>query len=348
MLRRLAFPSVLIVLLFAAASVVRAQSPSAAPAPPAPASASSVAVDLGPTPATPSNTPSSAAPPDTHAPAVSEQSSTKGFSYATSFTGDHDSTTGWATVMDSSVSYDFNRVFGVTLGMPLYMSHNGYDSNVVVRGNKVPPLITTYNALGDLYLDLKFSAPDSWIGYKATLAGTGPTGDTSSGISTGRPTFDLNNHLEHAWGFFTPLAEFGFGDSSALVNRRVRRPYTTLGPLSHFKAGADFEFLKAFDFQVAGYEDLPVGNQKIYSHLFRKLKTPIVLPGGKVKRYRLVRVDTGDGILEDNGVTNTMTISLGKHVDLSGIYQRSLRQSLDIVQFGIGFHFGRSSGKTSL
>jgi hypothetical protein len=346
--RRLVFPSVLIVVLVAATSVVPAQSPSATPATPAPASAASVAADLGPTSPTPSNTPASAAPPDTHAPAVPEPTTTKGFSYATSFTGDHDSTTGWSTVMDSSVSYDFNRIFGVTLGMPLYLSHNGYNSDVVVRGNKVPPLITTYNALGDLYLDLKLSAPDSWVGYQATLAGTAPTGDTSSGISTGRPTFDLNNHMEHAWGFFTPLAEFGFGDSSALVNRRVRRPYTTLGPLSHFKAGADFAFLKAFDFQVAGYEDLPVGNQKVYSHLFRKLKTPIVLAGGRVKRYRLLRVDTGDGILEDNGLSNTMTISLGKHVDLSGIYQRSLRQSLDTVQFGIGFHFGRSSGKTSL
>lgn len=250
--------------------------------------------------------------------------------------------------MDSNVTYDFNRIFGVTLGMPFYLSHNGYDSSVAVRGNNVPPLITTYNALGDLYLDLKFSAPESWIGYKATIAGTAPTGDTSSGISTGRAMFDLNNHMEHAWGFFIPLAEFGFGDSSALVDRRVRRPYTTLGPLSHFKAGADFAFLKAFDFQTAGYEDLPVGNQKVYSRLFRKLKTPITLPSGKIKRYRVVRVDTGDGILEDNGLTNTLTISLGKHVDLSGIYQRSLRQSLDTVQFGIGFHFGKSSGKTSL
>ena len=346
MLHRFVFPSVLASLLVGT-SLLLSQTP-AAPVPASGSSSSPEVASASPAPSDARTSATTASAPEEKPAAVPGPTTTRGFSYTTTFTGDHDSTTGWSTVMDSSVSYDFNRIFGVTLGMPWYLSHNGYDSNVVVRGNKVPPLITTYNALGDLYLDLKLSAPDSWVGYKATLAGTAPTGDTSSGISTGRATFDLNNHMEHTWAFFTPLAEFGFGDSSALVNRRVRSPYTTLGPLSHFKAGAGFAFLKAFDFEVAGYEDLPVGNQKVYSHLFRKLKTPIILPGGRVKRYRLVRVDTGDGILEDNGLTNTMTISLGKHVDLCGIYQRSLRQSLDTVQFGVGFHFGRSSGKGSL
>src|SRR5215471_603201 len=364
MSRRFVFPSIL-VSVFATTSLVLAQAPgsparasrdgveapaSTPPAAPAQSSAGPLSADLKAASPEPANTPAGTTPPGTteaKAP-VPEQTPTRGLSYSSNFTGAHDSATGWSSIMDASMGYDFNRVFGVTLGMPLYMSHNGYDSNVVVKGKNVPPLVTTYNALGDLYLDLKFSAPDSWIGYKATIAGTAPTGDTSSGISTGRPTFDLNNHMEHTWGFFTPLADFGFGDSSALVDRKVKRPYTTLGPLSHYKAGADFAFLKAFDFETAGYEDLPVGNQKVYSHLFRKLKTPITLPSGKVKRYRSVRVDTGDGILEDNGLTNTLTISLGKHVDLSGIYQRSLRQSLDTVQFGVDFHFGKSSGKTSL
>ena len=172
-----------------------------------------------------------------------------GFSTYTSVAGSHDSSSGWSTVLDSSVRYDFNSAFGMELGVPVYLMHNGVDSSVVVKANTNPPLVTTYNSLGDVALTLNFAAPTSWIGYRSAIIGTGPTGDTSYGISTGRPTFDLNNHFEHSFDRVTPLLEFGIGDSSALVNKRVRRPYTTLGPLSHFKAGTAFDLVKGFSFR---------------------------------------------------------------------------------------------------
>jgi hypothetical protein len=286
--------------------------------------------------------------PETPAPSQSPVAPevVKGFSSYTQFQASHDSSSGWSTVANSSIHYDFNKIFGVELGVPFYLSHNGFDSNVIVRGNNNPPPVTTYGSLGDAYLSLNFSAPGSWIGYKATITGTAPTGDTSSGISTGRATFDLNNHFEHAFGFFTPLVEFGMGDSSALVNKRVRRPYTTLGPLSHFKAGGGFDFLKYFNFQMTGYENLPIGDQKVYSHLFVRRKNGSIIrlgADGKKHRFALVAVDTGQGILEDNGLTSVFSINVGKHVDLSATYNRSLRQSLDTVEFGIGYRFGKSS-----
>ncbi len=273
----------------------------------------------------------------------------RGFTFTTSITGNHDSSSGWSNIVDSSARYDFNRVFGVELGMPYYMSHNGYSSTVVTRINVNPPLVTTYNSLGDLYLKLHFAAPDTNFGYNATITGTAPTGDTSTGISTGRPTFDLNNHFEHGFAFLTPFAELGIGDSSALINHRVRRPYTTLGPISHYKAGASFDFLKFFNFEGSAYEDLPIGDQKVFSHLFVPSKTGRVIRtiNGKTRRFARTTVDTGQGILEDNGLSSELTVNVGQHMALTGSYERSLRQSMDTVAVGMSFTFGRAAQEPS-
>ncbi len=277
------------------------------------------------------------------------EASDRGFTFSSNFSGNHDSSSGWSSVIDSSVRYDFNKVFGVELGMPYYLAHNGYSSTVVARINTTPPLITTYNALGDLYLKLHFAAPETSFGYSATITGTAPTGDTSSGISTGRPTFDLNNHFEHSFAFLAPFAELGIGDSSALINHRVRRPYTTLGPVSHYKAGASFDFLKFFNFEGSAYEDLPIGDQKVYSHLFLPSKTGRLVRtiNGKTRRFARATVDTGQGILEDNGLSSTLSINVGSHIALTGSYERSLRQSMDTVAFGMSFTFGRAAQKPS-
>ncbi len=286
--------------------------------------------------------------------------------------------------MDSSMRYDFNNVFGVELGVPYYMMHNGYRSTAVARSTTIkPPLVNTYNALGDMYLRLHFAAPNTSFHYAAMLTGTAPTGDTSSGISTGRPTFDLNNHIEHTFGFFTPMAEFGIGDSSALIDQRVsepyaayasllgnnnranlgsginpilltlmnqqiRSPYTTLGPVSHYRAGATFDFLRIFSFTPSAYEDLPMGNQKVYSHLFIPSKTGTlvqIINGRRVPGYESVKEIKGQGILEDNGLTGDITISLSRHMALVGTYQHSLRQHLDTIAFGVSFTFGKYARK---
>jgi len=295
-------------------------------------------------------------------------SSNRGFSWFTTVTGSHDSFSGWSSVVDSSMRYDFSSVFGVELGMPYYTTHNGYKSTVTARSQVKPRLASSYNSLGDMYLQLHFAAPQTSFHYAAVLTGTAPTGDTSSGISTGRPTFDLNNHIEHSFGFFTPIAEFGIGDSSALIdqsigvpytsllgrgttptsialiNQQIRQPYTTLGPVSHYRAGSTFDFLRIFSLTLSGYEDLPLGNQKVYSHLFVPSKTGKqihIINGKKFRGFESVREVSGQGILEDNGVTGEMIITVNRHMALIGTYQHSLRQRFDAVAFGMSFAFGK-------
>src|SRR5260370_34510405 len=131
-----------------------------------------------------------------------------------------------------------------------------------------------------------------------------------------------------------------------MVNKRVRRPYTTLGALSHYHDGAGMDILKYFSFSLSGYETLAIGNQKVYSHEFVRSKNCTVIrvgADGKKHRFASVAVDSGQGILEDNGLTSELGVNLGQHVDLSATYNRSVRQSLDTVEFGIGYRFGRST-----
>src|SRR5260370_1725130 len=118
----------------------------------------------------------------------------KGFSSYTNFQGSHDSSSGWSTIVSSSVQYDVNKHFGVGLGIPFYLSHNGVPANVVAKGKTNPPLTTQYGSLGDAALTLNFVAGGP-LGYKATVTGTPPTGDTSSRITPRPPPFYLNTPL---------------------------------------------------------------------------------------------------------------------------------------------------------
>lgn len=270
----------------------------------------------------------------------------RGFTLSTYAYGYHDSMIGWSSIVNFSVRYDFNSRFGMELGAPYYMTQTGYDFSTVLKPKQSRPLVDNYGAPGDTYLALHFTAPGSVVGYSATLIGTAPSGDTSTGISTGRPTADLTHHLEHTWSHFTPFADLGIGDSSALAERRTKRPYTTLGPLSHYKAGASLSFLKILSFQAAGFEDLPIDNQKVYSAVpIRGKNGAFVLVNGK-KTYRWVA--TGKGILEDNGLSGGLALRLGPSVTLSGFYERSLRQSYDTVTFGVGYTFRRARKPNSL
>src|SRR5262245_49046392 len=123
----------------------------------------------------------------------------KGFSSYTSFEQTHDSASNWSSVIDSSVNYDFNRVFGISLGIPFYLAHNEVSTTTTTTlpgTTTQTPLSATYNQLGDMRFGLRFATPTPVVRYVATITGTAPTGDTSTGISTGRASADFNNHFE--------------------------------------------------------------------------------------------------------------------------------------------------------
>ena len=267
--------------------------------------------------------------------------SDRGFTFTVTASGAHDSVSGWSTVLESNVRYDFNKVFGVEIGVPYYMSHSGFDARPVTSVNTNPPLVDSYNALGDAYLILHFAAPGTWFNYRSRIVGGFPSGDTSSGISTGRATFDFNNHFDHTWNFFTPYVELGIGDSSSLITRLVKHPYTTLGPVSHFKAGAGFSW-KVFYVEGSAYENLPIGDQKVYA----RVVTIRTLKKQKITTTRIV--DTGQGLLEDNGFGAGLAVSLSHNLTVGAAYQYSVRESLDSAVLAVSYRFGKRKRKSDL
>ena len=108
----------------------------------------------------------------------------KGFSMYTNFEQTHDSSSNWSSVIDETVSYDFNKVFAMGVGVPVYLSFNQLPSSITPGTTITLQMLTpTYNSIGDVRLALKFTSPTPVLRYVATITGTAPTGDTSTSPS---------------------------------------------------------------------------------------------------------------------------------------------------------------------
>src|SRR5580698_3759132 len=74
-------------------------------------------------------------------------------------------------------------------------------------------------------------------------------------------------------------------------------------------------------FESDAYEQLPIGDQKIYGP----------------SRHGNATVVTGHNVTEDNGFINALDIPLTNQVTLSGYYSRSLRIDSDTAAIGITY-----------
>jgi hypothetical protein len=246
-------------------------------------------------------------------------SSIHGLNAGITFAGVHDSVVGWSTLATPSAGYSFNDMFSVDATLPIYMYRLA--ESLSARPRPGARLVNQRGELGDLILSLHAQFLPTFAQYQVTAAVTAPSGDEAYGLTTGRVTFDVNNHFERSFGRLTPVAEIGGGDSTALVNRIVNKNYTSLGPLAHFQAGLGVQLLRGVSFEADAYEQLPIGDQKIYGPA-RNGKATIV---------------TGHSVTEDNGFINSLDIPLDSHTSLSSYYSRSLRLHIDSVAFGISY-----------
>jgi hypothetical protein len=242
-----------------------------------------------------------------------------GFNAGITIAGIHDSVVGYSTLATPSVGYSFNDIFSVDATIPIYMYRLAESLSPRPRATQL--LVNQRGELGDVVIGFHAQFIPSFFLYQANFAVTAPTGDEAYGLTTGRCTFDLNNHFERSFGRLTPDLEIGVGDSSYLVNRLVNKNYTSLGPISHFQAGLAVELIRGISFQSDAYENLPIGDQKIYGP----------------SRNGRATVVTGHSVTEDNGFTNSLEIPLDSHTSLSSYYSRSLRLHIDSVAFGVSY-----------
>jgi hypothetical protein len=298
--RRVFLPLLLLIALPASAQTPREKSPDpAAPAPTVPLSTTAPLLDL----------------PDLD----NSPLSLHGWNAGGTISGVHDSVTGWATLFTPAVGYSFNDLFSVDGSIPIYMYRLAESRSTHPKPNE--QLVNQRGELGDVVLGFHFQFLPRYFQYTLTGLATAPTGDKEYGLTTGRVTFDISNLFQRTYGRITPTLEIGGGDSTTLVNRTVTKNYTSLGPLAHFMVGVGIELFRGMTFESDAYEQLPIGDQKIYGP----------------SRHGKATVVTGHNVTEDNGFTNALDLPLTGHVTLSGYYNRSLRLHTDVAAIGISW-----------
>jgi hypothetical protein len=242
-----------------------------------------------------------------------------GWNAGLTISGVHDSVTGWATLATPAIGYSFNDIFSIDASIPIYFYRLAESRSTHPKPTQ--QLVNQRGEPGDIVFGLHAQFIPRLFQYEITGAFTAPSGDEAYGLTTGRVTFDVNNHFERTFGRLTPNLELGAGDSSTLVNRIVTKNYTSLGPLAHFQVGLGVDLLRGISFESDAYEQLPIGDQKIYGP----------------SRHGNATVVTGHNVTEDNGFINSLDIPLDSHFSLSGYYSRSLRLHTDTAAMGITY-----------
>jgi hypothetical protein len=244
---------------------------------------------------------------------------THGWNAGATFSGVHESTTGWATIFIPSIGYSFNDVFSIDATIPIYLYRLAESRST--HPKPTAQLVNQRGEPGDVVFGLHAQFIPRLFQYQLTGLVTAPTGDEAYGLTTGRVTFDISNHFERSYGRVTPNLEIGAGDSTTLVNRILTKNYTSLGPLAHFQIGFGVELSRGISFETEAYEQLPIGDQKIYgpSH------------NGKAT------VVTGHNVTEDNGFINGLDVPINAHTTFSGYYSRSLRFRSDTAAIGVTY-----------
>ena len=247
---------------------------------------------------------------------------TKGLNAALTVTSQHDSASGWSNIIIPNVAYRYNSHFSAEISTPLYTY---FQANTNVGTTAAPKFALKEQGplWGDTTLSFHYDvAAHNFMLYSSTVAFGFATGDSKYGLSAAQTTYDFNNRFELNIPF-SPYVELGVGDASSLVNQRLLRDIITVGPLAHFQLGTTIDLPLNLSFTAGAFEQLPIGDQKLYDTVIRNKRT--------------VTTIVGRGVAEDNGFISSLDIPLDRHVTLTGFYTRSLRQHDDTAGFAFTF-----------
>ena len=256
-----------------------------------------------------------------------------GFDAGLSVSTVHDSFIGWHSVVTPTLSYTFSPRYSVDASVSIYPYRLASISDPLTPSSS--RLITTRGDVGDTLLGFHGKFYPRGIQHVATANLTIPTGNRADGLGSGHVTFDFDEHLEHYMRQTGLILDVGIGDSAGLVNPLVSQDYSSVGPLAHFQTGFVLWLPGRSYFQSVAYEQLPLGDQKLYTTINRFGRPPITIVSGRK-------------ITEDNGFTTSVGIPLTSHIVLNSYYNRSLRLRLDTVSVGFTFVLREIPGKRKL
>jgi len=264
------------------------------------------------------------------------QESERGITSYAAFQGS-DSDQGQVMKFDPSVGYNFNSHFGMNFGVPVYFVRTAATATTPSTSN---------NGLGNAYVDLKLTYLRPAVNFASTLTGYAPTGNRDNGLSTGRVTFDWNNHFDRSFSRVTPFVEAGAGNT-ILDSTFFTRPFTTLGFSTHVTGGASFNVWKFVSVGASAYSIMPVGDQKVFSKLVKKGGTAKG-SGSHGRVYETNNLTTGTSdIARDDGFSAWIDANPSESVDISFGYNRSIKYELNVVSFGVGVNLGKVFNKAA-
>src|SRR5215472_11049246 len=200
--------------------------------------------------------------------------------------------------IDSNVGWDFNKHFGMFVGVPVYFSRLSSTTTTTGTTTTTTPGVI-HEGIGNAYLGLALRAPNPALDYASALTVGAPTGDTKKGLSTGRATFDWDNRFEHSFNRFTPFFEGGLGNTVP-DTKFLTRAFTSLGMVTHLEEGAGLELFPRVTVSGSAYEIVPFGTQKVFSKLVAKGQA--ATGSGKHGRVFETAAETiGSGLTRENG-----------------------------------------------
>ncbi len=271
------------------------------------------------------------------------------------FTETYDSSAGPSSELDADLGYAFWRRFSLHAGAPFVLAQNLTAASPKPAASAAPKS-GSMSAAGDAYLNLAYDAPNPRLHLTSTLTATAPTGDSSSGLSSGRPTFAWTNNFSHDFDLLAPFFEVSAGDGSEAMNaalraRRIRtrnRSFTALGTQVDLRAGSGISLGNKLSLQASAYGVLPVGNQKIYSRLIKAQSGAASgssgsASAGALRQAQRVHVIVGPSSLAaDHGLTADLDFNALSCLEFDTEIGRSLHLDTTTLSFTMSWHFGGS------
>jgi hypothetical protein len=237
----------------------------------------------------------------------------KGFTLTETYEGSGNSD-GFITDINSTVGYVFNRHFYVNMGVPyLFVSPASSKTGA-----------TSTSGLGNPSLGFRYSTKGPLLDFSTGLSGAVPVASSSKGLSTGRVTFDWDNHFAHGFDRLTPFLDVGVANSVP-DTRFLQRPYTSLGTLAHFEGGSELDLGDNFSVSASGYYILPWGTQQIFV---------------RGKKSSASSIKGGASLTRDDGINFGLDYDLTRFVDLNAGYSYSVYNVLHTVSFGVELNVG--------
>lgn len=256
-----------------------------------------------------------------------------GWTLGTKFEGSY-SSDGGVYDLGSALGYNFSKHFGMDAGVPLYFIST--PSSI----KKKNPGAVSGVGVGSFFTDLKWNYLEKLLNYSADIHLTAPSGDTKKGLSTGHVTWNFANHIDHAYGDFSPFLNAGVGNT-LMDTRFFHRPFISFGYNFQSEAGIEYD-PGSFSFSASAYDVAPWGNQTVISRVFRCSSAAKCSATGITtdrKGYTTESVTAGGSDLtRDNGFNAGIDYKPVYYLDLEFDYSRSVPLHLNNYSFGIGLN----------